>query len=453
MPDPGLGAANQARADRQAVEQVETQRQIMAMTNDPDYVTTLTSYEDSEDSHFDGLLQKISWAYDSIFTEADSDKLLEDVEFTEEDITGMTSKGLTGDSAPNNQTSMWRELSASQTGTEKKVVHYFEQVYKKLGCCMGKDELTINIPRYNRTTKKMETTERTIVIDRGTCTINGIDYGDDNFSESGYKPACERFMKRFIAFLLKYEPTNPMIKKYGGCLANKFLSEGVKTNPKLYNIINNNRSCTVNECSASSYKRLGDRKNCETVFCEAITNISEFDAGRDIALQTSISQNCGASAAADYADKVSDKPETEEDKIAEDVEEIVEQTMEAQKELQEATAKLANAETPEEKESAEKEVEEAKKKLEGVSDPDKTIADEEGFVFHMTNFFNSISSFFSNLFGGKSEETEEFTNLKMNYRYLIIFAIITLITMYIFRKKVFKIIKYILKNPLYIPLF
>ncbi len=414
---PGPPAEIQAKiaqnaADKKAREDAERQRQIMAMTNDPNYVTTLTSYNDSEDKYFDSLLQKIGWAYDSIFTEADADKLAEDVEFSEDDITGLTTKGLNKTSAPNNTTSMWRELSASQTGTEKKIVHYFEQVYKKLGCCMGKDELTIHIPRYNRATKKMETTERTIVIDRGTCKINGIDYNDDNFSESGYKPACERFMKRFIAFLLKYEPTNPMIKKYGGCLANKFLSEGVKTNPKLYNIINNNRSCTVNECSASSYKRLGDRKNCETVFCEAITNISDIDAGRDASLQTSISQNCGSSVADDYAKKTEDKPESEEDKINTAIQEAV-------------------------KESEQKPI-------------DITIADEEGFVFNMTNFFNSISSFFSNLFGSN---TENFTNLKMNYRYLIIFAMITSITIYIYRKQVFKIIKYILKNPLYIPLF
>ncbi len=402
----------QNAADKKATEDAELQQQIMAMTNDPNYVTTLTSYDDSEDKYFDSLIHKISWAYDSIFTEADSDKLLEDVEFSEDDIIGMTTKGLGKDSAPNNQTSMWRELSSSQTGTEKKIVHYFEEVYKKLGCCMGKDELTVHIPRYNRVTKKMETIERTIVIDRGTCTINGIDYGDDNFSESGYKPACERFMKRFIAFLLKYEPTNPMIKKYGGCLANKFLSEGVKTNPKLYNIINNNRSCTVNECSASSYKRLGDRTNCETVFCEAITNISDIDAGRDASLQTSISQNCGSAAATDYAEKAEDKPESEEDQINTAIQEAVE---------------------------------------ESEQNPiDTSIADEEGFAFHMTNLFSSISSFFSNLFGGS---TEGFTNLKMNYRYLIIFSIITSITIYVYRKQVFKIIKYILKNPLYIPLF
>ena len=440
----------QNAADKKALEDAETQRQIMAMTNDPDYVTPLTSYDDSEDIYFDGLLQKISWAYDSIFTEADAEKLAEDVEFSEDDITGMTSKGFSKDSAPNNQTSMWRELSASQTGTEKKIVHYFQQVYKKLGCCMGKDQLTVNIPRYNRATKKMETTERTIVIDRATCKINGVDYGDDNFSEGGYKPACEKFMKRFIAFLLKYEPTNPMIKKYGGCLANKFLSEGVKTNPKLHNIINNNRSCTVNECSASSYKRLGDRKNCETVFCEAITNISDIDAGRDASLQTSISQNCGASAAQDYAKKTEDKPETEEDKIAEEVEEVVEETLEAQEELQEAKAKLAQAETPEEKEAAEKEVAEAEKKVAEAIKVDTTVADEEGFMFHVGNFFRSIGSFFSNLFGGKSEG---FTNLKSNYRYLIIFALIASITVYVYRKKVFKIIKYLLKNPPYIPLF
>ena len=419
-----------------------------------------TSYTDSEDAYFDSLLKKISWAYDSIFTEADADKLLEDVEFTEDDIVGMTTKGFEKSSAPNNQTSMWRELSASQTGTEKKIVHYFEEVYKKLGCCMGKDELTVNIPRYNRGTKQMETIERTIVIDRNTCTINGVDYKDDNFSESGYKPACERFMKRFIAFLLKYEPNNPMIKKYGGCLANKFLSEGVKSNPRLYSIVNNNRSCTVNECSASSYKRLGDRKNCETVFCEAITNITDNEAGRDMTFQSSIEQNCGGTAAAEYAEKIADEPKTEEDKEAEEIKKAVEEEKEieeAEQKLEEAEEKLEKASTDEEKQEAEKEVAIAKKEVEeviqktkAVDEKDTTIADEEGFMFKFTSFFNNIISYFSNLFGGK---TEGFANLKSSYYYIIIFAIIASIIIYIYRKYVLKMLIEMSNIFIYMPIF
>ena len=439
--DPGAQNIQQSESSNTQIQTAQLQKNMF----DPNYKTPLTGYTDSEDAYFDSLLKKISWAYDSIFTEADKNQLLEDVEFTDEDINGITTKGLNKGSAPNNQTSMWRELSASQTGTEKKIVHYFEQVYKKLACCMGKEQLTVNIPRYNRSTKKMETIERTIVIDRGTCKINGIDYEDDNFSEKGYKPACEKFMKRFIAFLLKYEPTNPMIKKYGGCLANKFLSEGVKSNPKLYNIINNNRSCTVNECSASAYKRLGDRKNCETVFCEAITNISDIDAGRDVSLETSISQNCGASAAAEYASKTENKQETEEDKTTKEIEEtikkteeIAKNTEEAKKELEVAEKKLEEATTTEEKEEAEKEIAVAEQKLKNtgiVDEGDITVADEQGFIF---TFINNIVNFFSNLF-----YKESFTNLNNDYFYLLPLLAIPFI--YLYKKTIVKNVKKIIK--------
>ena len=248
-------------------------------------------------TYLEDLIKRISWEYDSIFTEAHKDILRETVDLPKHEVHNIINYGLTKETATytGNKYTMWQKLSASQTKKEKKIVHYFTEIYKKIACCIGVEDINVKLYRYNPESKKLEIINVPIVIDRDTdCIFSGINYRDDNDEPEDYNENCERFMKRFIAFLTIYDPDNPMIETYGGCISNTFIPENIKRNPMLYKLINSNRYSSVRACqNYLSYKRKQDRKIQNNTICLAEFNVQDVNAGGNAGLESNIIQNCG----------------------------------------------------------------------------------------------------------------------------------------------------------------
>ena len=333
-----------------------------------------------EGSYLYSLLKNISWSFDKMFTDTDKDDIMRNVSISETDAEKLVSTGLSKKNPAGNELGMWRELNESITGEQGIVVeHYFKNIYKKLACCLGKDTITINIPRYNRTTKKLERKEITISVDRAKeCKMNGINWNDDNTTVEGHNMNCQRLIERLVAFLSKYDPGNPMIDTFGGCVANKHIGEDILKNPILRSVVDSNRSCTIQQCGGSAYKRKQDRQSCTTTICTANIQVSDAEAGTALnVLGNQIEQNCGAESAL-YKDL---------------------------KEKGEETAKLL------------KEEEEAEKQ-------DKTSTYNK-FINIIMNFFNKFKSFFV---------TEKFTTKSSNMKKFIIIIII----LFLFKKYINK---------------
>lgn len=266
-----------------------------------------------DENYFLKLIKNISWNFNNIFSPSDSTNIKRNVYIDDKDLDLLVTTGITSDTADERKKGMW--MSHGQN----KVEHYFENLYKKLACCTGKYGETITVPVLTRLPNgKIGKKYKTITIDRKKeCTINGIDWTDDNLTPENHNKNCERFMQRLFAFLSKYDPDNPMIETYGGCLANKNLEKVDKkilTDPFLFQIVNTNRRCLIDSCNKpQAYKRQQDRYNCETTICKADFAISDVQAGGAIdVFGNKIVQQCGANS--EIAKKLVGIDDTEEEK-------------------------------------------------------------------------------------------------------------------------------------------
>jgi len=245
----------------------------------------------SANNEMNNALISVGWTFDNLFNQNDIPLLLNDVAITKEKAEQLATTGLTLSTADERGGGMWTKVTLG-TGDSTSTIfdHYFDRLYQKLACCMNMKQIIV--PMYDKTTNQVTYKQLTIDPSSSACNINGIDWYDDNITEQGYNPKCEELMDRLIAFLSKYDPSNPMIGTYGGCTSNRFVDT---SNPISYALTDVNRSCLVPQCaSGSAYKRKQDRKSCTTTLCQANMSFNDLDAGHAIDLYgNSIKQSCG----------------------------------------------------------------------------------------------------------------------------------------------------------------
>jgi hypothetical protein len=344
-----------------------------------------------EDNYFLSLLKTIGWKFNNLFTPDDKENIKKSVLISDEEATLLTTTGTTSSNADERNQGMWMKLNKSITGNKDTTEHYFENIYKKLACCSGKSQITVPILKRNQKTGEIERVYKTIKIDRkGECTMNGLDWADDNTTEKGYKPHCEDLMQRLIAFLSKYDSKNPMIDSYGGCLANKHLNaidEDILKDPFLLNLVNINRSCLMPTCNKpDAYKRKQDRKSCTTTICQAKIGVSEAQAGGAISVfGNQIEQQCGPQS--ELSQSLSKGEEKANEIIAEKEEEVNNEIQKIDEELEKADEII-----------------------------DKKVVNEG--VIPSNDFLNQLSLFFSNFFQSffsLFQMREGFLNFNIDY--------------------------------------
>lgn len=365
-------AAKKAAAAEEAAKlaKIEEDRQNFNKTN-----------EYMEDNYLLSLIKNIGWKLNNIFNASDKSSIMKSVFMSEEEAELLVSTGNTKENADERNMGMWMKLNSTITGKDGDTLeHYFEDIYTKLACCTGQSSIVVPILKRNTTTGKIEKIYKKISVDRSSqCKINNVDWADDNTTEAGYKPHCEDFMQRLIAFLSKYDPENPIIDSAGGCLANKHLDdidEGILKDPFLLNLVNVNRSCLMPTCNKpEAYKRKEDRKSCTTTICTADISVSDSQAGGAISVfGNQIEQQCG--------------PQSELSSALAKGEDIAEEIIaEKEKEL-------------------EAEIEATTEELEKTDDS----TDSTNFLNFFNNFSLFLSTFFSSLF-----KTEGFQNYNLNF--------------------------------------
>ena len=415
-----LKALAKAEADRKAKAdaQAKAVAEAKAKANEEARQKFNKTHDNIDDNYFLAMIKNIGWKLNNLFTPADKTDIMRSVLISDSDADLLTTTGATKDKADERNGGMWMALNKSITGKDGITTeHYFEKIYEKLACCSGKSQITVPILKRNTTTGKIERIYKTIKVDRTKeCTINGQDWADDNTTETGYKPNCEQLLQRLIAFLSKYDPENPMLDSYGGCLANKHLNaidENILKDPFLLNLVNVNRSCLMPTCNnPDAYKRKQDRKSCTTTICQAKIGVSDSQAGGAISVfGNQIQQNCG--------------PESELSKS-------LEKGKESAKEI-----------IDEKNKEAQQQIDEAKQELETKTQEVETaqaISNSENIINGLKLFFNNLFTSFLNLF-----KREGFQNSNFDFRFLNIFTQINY-KKYLFFSFIFIVIPIVLLN-------
>jgi flagellar biosynthesis GTPase FlhF len=243
------------------------------------------------------LLKVVSWPFDNLFELSDEKNIIKNTRISKADAKKLVTIGTTKDTATEKDGGMWRILTKQVSGGDKDVLeHYFDNVYKKIACCIGLRDNVIEVPilvkdESGKLVKKI----KTIKITKEDCMINGMDWYDDNATVKGHQPRCERFMEKLVAFLNKYDPKNEILSTYGSCFNNKLIPEDILNNHLFLDILDSNRKCLITPCNTpKAYKGIGERQGCELTLCQATTTIADNEAGDALKiLGTNIEQNCG----------------------------------------------------------------------------------------------------------------------------------------------------------------
>lgn len=248
------------------------------------------------------LLKKMSWPTDYIFEENDQESIQNAVSISENNAKYLASTGMTKNDIEQGDKGMWMQTVDQNDSGETVLSNYFQKMYSKLSCCLGKKQISVPILTVaDKESNKLE--KKYIEIAADDCIIDGIDWYDDNTTQASYNEKCQNLLTRLIAFLDKYDPNNEIIDTYGGCLANKHLKENnlgidFTSKPLLYELADVNRTCLINKCrDSAAYKRMQERQNCETTFCQSEMTFTDLDAANLSILGTQIEQTCGANAA------------------------------------------------------------------------------------------------------------------------------------------------------------
>ena len=268
-----------------------------------------------DNTYFGDLLKATDWEFDNIFTPSNKTKIREILgsDISSDNLDYLVNDGKTKaqNAAPHateREIGMW-----SKRNNNGDIInyHYFQDLYKKLACCIGRN--TIEVPYYKQVGNNVVKDTKTINVSDSDCNIHGINWKDSNNANQNANPQCLKFMQRLIAYLEIYDPDNPMIEKYGGCLTKKFYKEtGLDQNPQLAAFADQNRSCAVTECSQNNaFKRTQDRKDCTVTICNATANFSDFEAGGNITANSKIVQNCGPES--EIAKHIADKDKAQRD--------------------------------------------------------------------------------------------------------------------------------------------
>ncbi len=290
--------ADETEIQQQQEEAANTAAQEAAIQAERDAFNKTNQYLDSNSSYFADILKSIGWRFNNLFAAGDEEDLKKAIYMPNEDVAAFVTQGQTSDNLDGSNKGMWFLPPATSGSTEPQ--HYFDNFYKKIACCTGRTSIPIPVQVRDENGEQQKV-YKTVVFDhdQATCTINGVNWYDDNTTPEAYNQNCDKFMTRLIAFLTKYDPDNPMIEEYGGCIANKFLDNidpNIVNDEVMMNLVNVNRKCVVAECNNPfAYKRAKERYTCETTFCNAEINFDNITAGGDVSvLDTTITQQCGA---------------------------------------------------------------------------------------------------------------------------------------------------------------
>lgn len=237
------------------------------------------------------LFKNIGWRLNDIFKNK-GDKLKHSA------ITGLNQK------VRNDMISRGHQKNAPDTSAKagmwnrerdgKDPVHYFDKLYHKISCCLGGKKLRVPyIKSYapNGTPIKDE-----LLVDFGanknTCTIQDVNWWDtNNLATPQANQRCLDLFRRLIAFLKLYDPTNEMVKKFGGCLDDDQMPPGAKKSNAVYLAYDANRKSYPACSQDTAFKRSQDRPNVEQTICAQSVDFENVKAGRDFLAEVDIS--CG----------------------------------------------------------------------------------------------------------------------------------------------------------------
>ena len=241
-------------------------------------------------NYFKGIIRETDWNFDNLFKNKSADDVRKHVSIpVDNEVNTLVNTGHTSSQADGNEYAMWSKKN-------NQAYHYFDDLYKKLACCTGLQGVHIPYSDINGN-KQVEA----IDYQKAECTINGTDWYDSNEPKTNPNANCEKFMNRLIAYLEINDPGSDIVRKYGGCLANRYVNaalqgKGASTERKvLYDTL---RQVFVPECAQSSsttYKRAADRKDAAVSICDAKMEVGNMMASGNqsqIALAQQINQNC-----------------------------------------------------------------------------------------------------------------------------------------------------------------
>lgn len=244
------------------------------------------------------LLYNFGWSGDNAFSSADKDEIYKTVPISTDEANLLATTGTTRNNIQQNDVGMWMKAPT----TEAEISNYLDKLYPKLSCCLNEREISVPILIKDPTDPNKTVTKYFSIKSNNSaneCKIDGVNWYDDNSTPLGYNPKCEKLFVRLMAFLDKYDPNSPMINQYGGCTSNKHLKNNeigidFTSSPVLYELVDVNRKCLINECRQNSaYKRQQERDACNTVFCQSDITINDLDANSISILGTNVQQSCG----------------------------------------------------------------------------------------------------------------------------------------------------------------
>lgn len=268
------------------------------------------------------LIKNMNWPTNYLFDDNDEENIKNAVAISDDNAKYLATTGTTKDTIEKGDKGMWIQNSIGDDDNSPQISNYFQKMYSKLSCCLGKKQISVPILV---TTDDNKLEKKYVEISANDCNIDGIDWYDDNTTELGYNEKCQNLLVRLIAFLDKYDPDNEMIDTYGGCIANKHLKNNnldidFTSQPLLYQLADINRKCLIEKCrEPDAYKRLQERQNCETTFCQSQMTFTDLDAANLNILGTQIQQTCGASAAISKATDSATGNTTTQDTSTDDI--------------------------------------------------------------------------------------------------------------------------------------
>lgn len=249
------------------------------------------------------LLRNISWNYDNIFKGKSRDDIRKHVSIVDDsELDNLRTKGMIDNI--NHHTGATGDGSGMWSKKDNKAYHYFDDLYKKLACCTGQRNVNIPYSKISGNNVRTDSTDINIDVDGGECKIGGVDWFDDNSTPNKTNQNCEKFLTRLIAYLEQNDPNSPLVKKYGGCLATKYVNAALKkssagkpisaSKKTLYNKM---RKIFVPECGTgpTTFRRKIDREANSISICEASMEVGNMKASGDssqIQLAQKIEQNC-----------------------------------------------------------------------------------------------------------------------------------------------------------------
>ncbi len=264
------------------------------------------------DDYIKNVLKQVSWVPSDDFVMFDNqddfalttriDKELEDA---------LKTKGTTKASADTGQRGIWRKYTNTENNTE--IEHAFNLIYKKLACCLGKTiDKPLVVPILKNYTKdssgkitNIDTQDFQIAYDTSgsQCTINGVNYKDENNNGTTMNDNCLKLVKQLVAFLNKYDPLNPLLTTVGACVNNALIPPQILRNATLTGEITGNRECSIKECqneksNHNAFLTQSERTPCQNKICIAkLASDSSSGTGNVNAIlnNNSITLNCGDS--------------------------------------------------------------------------------------------------------------------------------------------------------------